>query len=71
VIALEATCDTPVGALAQPVVGGGVRMIAYAGAPDGSAWVRDELVGDQDVGREVAVRLLAAGAAQILASASS
>jgi hydroxymethylbilane synthase len=66
VIALGATCDTPVGAYAEPVDGGRVRLRAWAGAPDGSAWVRDELEGDEGVGREVATRLLGAGAAEIL-----
>jgi len=66
VAALEATCDTPVGAFAEPAAGGRLRLTAYAGAPDGSAWIRDELEAGDDVGRLVAERLLAAGASAIL-----
>ena len=68
VAVLEATCDTPVGVLAEPFEGG-LRVAAWAGSPDGSVWVRDVVEGvDQGVGREVAERLLAAGAAAILDS---
>ena len=69
VAALEATCDTPVGVLAECLDGdaGRLRIRAYAGAPDGSAWVSDEHAGGRDVGVLVAERLLAAGAAAILA----
>ncbi len=65
VVALGATCDTPVGAYAEPV-GSGLRLRAWAGALDGSTWVRDELEGGEGVGREVADRLMAAGAAALL-----
>jgi hydroxymethylbilane synthase len=70
VIALEATCDTPIGVLAESVDGdpARLRVTAYAGAHDGSAWVRDELEGGNDVGKEVAQRLLAAGVATVLAA---
>ena len=61
--ALDADCDTPVGALYAEGV-----LRAFVGAPDGSAWVRDELAGDdpEALGAEVGARLLAAGAAGIL-----
>jgi hydroxymethylbilane synthase len=70
VVALEATCDTPIGVFAEPVAGEQrrLRMRAWAGAPDGSAWVRDEVEGGPEVGAELAERLLAAGVAEILAS---
>jgi hydroxymethylbilane synthase len=70
VIALEATCDTPIGVLAAAVDGdpARLRVTTYAGAPDGSAWVRDELEGGSDVGKRVAERLLAAGVATVLAA---
>ena len=46
----------------------GVFMRAWVGAPDGSAWIADELEGDDPaaLGEEVARRLLAAGAAEVL-----
>lgn len=73
VIALEATCDTPVGVYAEPLDGHArrLRVHAYAGAADGSSWVRDQLEGGAGgLGREVAERLLAAGAADVLAAPS-
>jgi hydroxymethylbilane synthase len=66
VIALEATCDTPIGVLAECEDPSRIRIRAYAGAPDGSVWIRDELEGGPDAGRVLAERLLSAGAAQIL-----
>lgn len=68
VIALDATCDTPIGVLAECDDPGRIRMRAYAGAPDGSAWIRDELEGGPEVGRALAERMLAVGAAEILAA---
>jgi hydroxymethylbilane synthase len=64
--ALEADCHTPVGAHAQG--NGTLTLRAFVGAPDGGAWVRDELDGDEPVGlgEEVAARLLAAGAREVL-----
>jgi hydroxymethylbilane synthase len=69
VVALDATCDTPVGVLAEAVDGQlhRLRVRAYAGAPDGSVWVRDSVEGGLDVGRVIAERMLAAGAADVLA----
>jgi hydroxymethylbilane synthase len=67
VIALEATCDTPVGVLAECDDPKRLRIRAYAGAPDGSVWIRDELEGGPGAGRALAERMLSAGAAQILA----
>jgi hydroxymethylbilane synthase len=66
--ALEADCHTPVGAHATPADGGGLRLRAFVGRPDGSEWVRDELEGaDPDaLGAAVAQRLMAAGAAEVL-----
>jgi hydroxymethylbilane synthase len=68
VIALEATCDTPIGVLAEAVGADPrrLRVRAYAGAPDGSVWIRDELEGGPDAGRVLADRMLTAGAAEIL-----
>jgi hydroxymethylbilane synthase len=67
VIALDATCETPVGVLAECDDPERIRIRAYAGAPDGSVWIRDELDGGPDAGRVLAERMLSAGAAEILA----
>ena len=71
VTALDATCHTAVGAHARPE-GGAWKLTAWAGAHDGSRWVRDVLVGGDPaaLGAEVAERMLAAGAAEILAGAA-
>ena len=65
--ALEADCHTPVGAYAAPR-DGVLALRAFVGRPDGSMWVRDEAVGadPEALGAEVAERLLAAGAAEVL-----
>jgi hydroxymethylbilane synthase len=68
--ALEADCHTPVGAHAQPLAAGVMRLRAFVGAVDGSAWVRDELDGSdpESLGASVAQRLLSAGAREVLRS---
>jgi hydroxymethylbilane synthase len=68
VIALDATCDTPIGVLAECDDPGRIFIRAYAGAPDGSVWIRDQVEGGPDVGRVLAERMLSAGAAEILAA---
>jgi hydroxymethylbilane synthase len=70
VIALEATCDTPVGAYAEVIDGdpSRLRLRAWAGAPDGSVWMRDQIEGGSEVGRVLAERMLAAGVADVLAA---
>jgi hydroxymethylbilane synthase len=72
---LEATCHTPVGAHASVGSDGALRLDAFVGLPDGSAWIRDSLSGSQEqpaaLGREVGERLLAAGAAEVLAAAEA
>jgi porphobilinogen deaminase len=65
-VALDATCDTPIGVLASSEDGKRLTIRGYAGAPDGSVWIRDELEGGRDVGRLLAERMLSAGAAEIL-----
>jgi hydroxymethylbilane synthase len=70
VIALRATCDTPIGVLAECDDPERIRIRAYAGAPDGSVWIRDTLEGGPDAGRVLAERLLSAGVAEILASSA-
>ncbi len=61
---LEASCHTPVGIHAQD---GAIR--GFVGLPDGSAWVADELQGED--GAELARRMLAAGAGELLAQAEA
>jgi hydroxymethylbilane synthase len=72
VTALGATCRTPVGAHARHE-DGRLTLTAFAGLPDGSVWVRDELAGDPaqpaDLGEQVGSRMLAAGAADVLREA--
>lgn len=68
--ALGASCDTPVGAHARPLADGRVALTGWVGLPDGSEWLRDEVVGDPaTVGGECAARMLAAGAGELLARA--
>ncbi len=69
--ALEATCNTPLGAHAAPVPGGSrLNMHAWIGLPDGSQWLADELSGDsaqpEELGRCLAERLQAVGASELL-----
>jgi hydroxymethylbilane synthase len=74
VAGLDASCDTPIGAHAE-VDGDALRLAAFAGLPDGSEWIRDELEGDASqpgaAGRDAAERMLAAGAADLLARAEA
>ena len=69
--ALEADCHTPVGAHAV-LDGGALRLRAFVGRADGSAWLSDTLArsdgaADPDgLGAEVAARLRAAGADEVL-----
>ncbi|MGA8218490.1 MAG: hydroxymethylbilane synthase [Solirubrobacterales bacterium] len=73
VAALDASCNTPLGAVATLERGGRMRLRAFCGLPDGSEWIRDELETDasepEALGGAVADRLRAAGAADILARA--
>jgi hydroxymethylbilane synthase len=70
--ALDATCRTPVAAYAR-LEYGALMMDAFVGLPSGSLWIRDELSGDPEdpaaVGNELAERLIAAGARDVLAQA--
>jgi hydroxymethylbilane synthase len=61
---LEASCHTPVGIHARS---GTIR--GFVGLPDGSAWVADEVVGED--GEALARRMLAAGAGELLAQAEA
>ena len=66
---LEASCDTPVGAHARPLPEGGFALRGFAGLPDGSEWLIDELAGDS--GELLGNRMLAAGAGELLARATA
>ena len=74
VAALEATCDTPVAAHAV-LTDGSLALDAFAGLPDGRAWVRDSLTGSADdpaaLGLAAAERMLAAGAGELLRQAAA
>jgi hydroxymethylbilane synthase len=67
---LSASCHTPVGIHADPV-----RVRCFAGLPDGSQWLVDEVpVSGNDVlaaAMELAHRMLAAGAADLLCDAEA
>lgn len=67
---LAGSCHLPIAAFAE-LDGGQMRLRARVGAPDGSEMVADELHGPiadgPALGRELAERLLAAGADRILA----
>jgi hydroxymethylbilane synthase len=66
--ALGADCHTPVGAHAVDDADGALRLSAFVGRADGSAWVRDVHEGSDPgvLGAEVAQRLVAAGANEVL-----
>jgi hydroxymethylbilane synthase len=67
VAALGASCHTPVGAHAQRLREGRLSLTGWVGLPDGSVWLRDDVIGaDDEVGPECAGRMLAAGAAELL-----
>ena len=61
---LEASCHTPVGVHAD-----GVTIRGFAGLPDGSEWLVDEV--PMDAAPELARRMLAAGAADLLRAAEA
>ncbi len=68
---LEASCHTPVGAYARLLGDGQLELVAWVGLPDGSEWIRDSLIGaPEQVGGQVAERMLSAGAGELLARAT-
>jgi hydroxymethylbilane synthase len=68
--ALEASCNTSVGAHARILGEGRIELRAWVGLPDGSAWCRDSEQGEQPgLGKLVAERMLAAGAGELLREA--
>jgi hydroxymethylbilane synthase len=73
---LSASCHTPVGIHAD-LVAEGLRIRGFAGLPDGSEWIADELVlgastaDPEAAGTELARRMLTAGAAELLRAAEA
>jgi hydroxymethylbilane synthase len=69
VAALEASCNTPIGIHAR-CNGDRIAIEGFAGLPDGSEWVREGVDGDvadpETLGVELARRMVAAGAGEIL-----
>jgi hydroxymethylbilane synthase len=66
---LQATCNSPLGVHAR-VDGERLEIEAFVGLPDGSEWLRDRVGGSAEepslAGAQLAERLLAAGAREIL-----
>lgn len=62
-------CQVPLGANAQ-LLEGQIRIIGFIGTPDGKRVIRDEIIAEEkiaeEVGRELAQRLLRAGGKDIL-----
>lgn len=73
--ALEAGCHAPVAGLARAAAGGRLKLTGAVFSPDGSRVLRESAEGEarnaDDLGRAVADRLLARGAAALLAEATA
>lgn len=69
VVEIGADCDSPVGFFATEV-DGLMTIAGFAGLADGSVWLRDRVEGDpgrsEELGRELARRMITAGAGEIL-----
>lgn len=69
---LDADCHTPMGAHATLDEAGTMTLTAFVGRPDGGAWLRDTLTvagggtAPEALGAQVAARLVAAGAQEVL-----
>jgi len=70
VVEIGADCDSPVGFHAT-LAGDHLAIEGFVGLSDGSVWLRDRIEGDatrpEELGRELARRMLSAGAKEILA----
>jgi hydroxymethylbilane synthase len=68
--ALDAGCETPLGAHCRVGPGGSLLLRVWAGTPDGAEWISDELEGPRsepvELAGELAARLRAVGAAELL-----
>jgi len=71
---LEASCASPIGVHAR-LAGERLTVVAFVGLPDGAEWLRDRVETDAAdpaaAGRELAERLQAAGARDLLARAEA
>lgn len=73
VSALDTSCRTPVGSHAS-IEGEELRLQAYAGLPDGTEWIRDEVRGagePEALGRLLAERMVSAGVIELLRRAEA
>lgn len=71
--ALQASCNTPLGAWCRSLEGGMLRLRGWVGLPDGSAWIADEMEGSepQPLARMLAERMIGVGASDMLAQAEA
>jgi hydroxymethylbilane synthase len=73
--ALGATCNTPLGAWCAPTDDGRLRLRAWVGLPDGSAWIADQLEGEeaepQKLAAQLVERMRSVGADEMLAEAEA
>ena len=70
--ALGASCRTPMGASARRVGASELALTGWVGLPDGSEWIRDELVGPPElVAKELAARMISVGARELLERAEA
>lgn len=73
VAGLQADCFSPIGIFAQ-IDGPSIRIDGYVGLEDGSEWIRDVVEGSsaqpEAVGAELARRMIAAGASDLLLMAA-
>jgi hydroxymethylbilane synthase len=73
VVGLGADCSSPVGVHAR-LEGNWLVIDAFAGRSDGSVWLRDRVEGDparpESLGRELAERMLRAGASEAMAGST-
>jgi hydroxymethylbilane synthase len=70
---LAASCNTPLGACCRPAEGKTLRMRAWVGLSDGSAWIADELESEHplELARALEQRMRSVGAAEMLAAAEA
>ena len=73
VVGLDADCSSPVGIHAR-LEGGWLTLDGFVGRSDGSVWIRDRVEGDpsrpEQLGRELADRLLRAGANEAMSGST-